>query len=83
MNHYPPEYRLTRCLQCSRPLAEHRKFTQADIDASAGATWANPRNGYWSPLSPSLIGRDWVNGHAPMPWPEKSGGPKAESEARR
>lgn len=63
---YPLEYRRTRCLMCAKPLREHRKFTQADIDASKGATYENPVNGYRAPLSPTLIGQ-WMH-HEPMPW---------------
>lgn len=68
MELYPLEYRKTRCLQCARPLAEHRRFTKSDIEASAGATFKQPVNGYRAPLSPTLIGQ-WI-GHAPMPWKE-------------
>lgn len=67
-NLYPLQYRLTACLQCGRPTAEHRRYTDADIQDSKGATFTNPVNGYRSPLSPIIIGQ-WI-GHQPMPWPE-------------
>ncbi len=57
-----------RCLKCAKPLADHRRFTQADIDASQGATYHKPINGYLAPLSPTLIGQ-WMH-HDPMPWTE-------------
>lgn len=68
MNLYPLEYRMTRCLKCAHLLSEHRRYEQSDIEASKGATYHNPVNGYLAPLSQSVIG-EWV-GHEPMPWPE-------------
>jgi len=63
---YTEEYKRTRCLKCAQLLSDHRRFTQADIDAAKGATYHNPVNGYRAPLSPSLIGQ-WMS-HEPMPW---------------
>lgn len=77
MSYLPPytaEYRRTCCVQCGRPLAEHRRYTAEDVAKSAGATWQRPVNGNPSPLSPKVIGQ-WV-GHAPMPWSKENGGPQ-------
>lgn len=67
---YPLEYRQTRCLVCSEPLANHRRFTVEDIASTAGATYEKPINGHRSPLSPTLIGQ-WKS-HEPMPWKEST-----------
>jgi hypothetical protein len=66
---YPMEYRLTRCLVCSEPIENHKRFTAEDIEAVKGATFEKPINGYRSPLSPKLIG-EWKS-HEPMEWPER------------
>lgn len=63
---YTEEYRRTRCVQCGKPLTEHRRFTAQDIEDSKGATYDQPRNGYRAPVSPVCIGR-WIS-HDPMPW---------------
>lgn len=60
MSIYTAEYRATRCLQCAKPLSEHRRYAQADVDASQGATYKAPRNGYLAPLSPVLTAADII-----------------------
>lgn len=62
---------IPRCVQCSRPIAEHRTITADDVLASKSATLANPvkltdRYAVLCPLSPSTIGQ-WI-AHKPMPW---------------
>lgn len=66
---YTLEYRLSRCLRCSRPLTEHRRWTAETIAATAGATCEKPINGCRAPVSTKCIGQ-WI-GHDPMLWPER------------
>lgn len=66
MTTYTDEYKRLHCVQCGKLLSEHRRFTAADIEATRLATYQRPINGYYAPLSPTLIG-EWTS-HTPMPW---------------
>lgn len=48
-----PEY---ICLACNKPVRDHHQITQADIEASQGATFHKPVNGFYAPLSPKTLG---------------------------
>jgi hypothetical protein len=55
----------TVCLKCNKPVSGHAKYSAADVEASRSATNLNPVCGYYSPLSPSVIGT--FKGHDPVP----------------
>ncbi len=74
MKYLSPEYKRTHCVQCGRPLTEHRRITAEDVKRSALARWDSPIDGWRAPLHVSTIGQ-WI-GHDPMPWKleDKPGG---------